>query len=60
LGLPRTQRVVAPLILGFPKSEPPSVARKSAAMNWIGDGVNAAEQMEEPSNPGVYGVLVHP
>ncbi|HWC64123.1 MAG TPA: nitroreductase family protein [Rhizomicrobium sp.] len=60
LGLPRTQRVVAPIILGFPKSEPPSVARKSAAMNWIGDGVNAVERVEEQSNPGVYGVLVHP
>jgi nitroreductase len=58
LSLPRSQRVVAPVILGFPKAEPPSVARKPAAVNWIGDDRTAG--LEEGPNRGVYGLLVHP
>jgi nitroreductase len=60
LGLPRTQRVVAPIILGYPKAQPPLVARKSPAINWIGDGMVGTEQVPQPPQPGVYGTLVHP
>jgi nitroreductase len=36
LGLPRTCRVVAPLIIGHPRTWPPPVPRKPAIINWIG------------------------
>jgi nitroreductase len=60
LGLPATQRVVAPLILGFSKITPPSVARKEAAVNWIGDGMAAVERLEKQRVSGAFGLLVHP
>jgi nitroreductase len=36
LGLPLTCRVVAPLIVGYPRTLPPPVPRKTAIINWIG------------------------
>lgn len=36
LGLPEDSRVVAPIILGRPRSAMPPVARKEPAINWIG------------------------
>jgi nitroreductase len=60
LALPHTQRVVAPIILGYPKVQPPSVARRSSVMNWIGDGIANVERNEEQPGQGVYGTLIHP
>lgn len=37
LGLAAGSKVVAPIILGYPKAPPPSVPRKSPIINWIGD-----------------------
>ena len=37
LSLPADQRVVASLILGYPKTPAPAVARKPIKTNWIGD-----------------------
>jgi nitroreductase len=60
LGLPRTQRVVAPIIIGYPKTDPPPVARKSPAISWIGDSFVAGEPAETAPAAGVYGTLIHP
>ena len=60
LGLPRTQRVVAPIIIGYPKTDPPPVARKSPVIGWIGDSVVAGEPVETAPVVGVYGTLIHP
>ena len=60
LGLPRGHRVVAPIIMGYSKVEPPPVARKSPAIHWIGDGTTAAEKVPAMAAPGLHGALVHP
>lgn len=37
LALPQSERIVAPLILGHPKSEVPVVPRKKPQIAWIGE-----------------------
>jgi nitroreductase len=60
LGLPRGHRVVAPIIMGYPKIEPPPVARKSPAIHWLGDSMTAEEKIPAMAAPGLYGTLIHP
>jgi nitroreductase len=36
LGLPRDYRVVAPIVLGYPKAWPESHGRKPAEIHWLG------------------------
>ena len=36
LGLPPNYLPVAPIIIGYPKSEPPPVPRKAAEISWVG------------------------
>ena len=36
LGLPRSSRVIAPIIVGHPKTMPPDVSRKPPLITWIG------------------------
>jgi len=60
LGLPSSQRVVAPIILGYPKAQSPSVPRKSPAANWIGGKTGSSEKPEGASGPGGHSTLVHP
>jgi nitroreductase len=60
LGLPQDYRAVAPLIIGYPKTEMPPVARKSPAINWIGDGLLTQMRVPVPASPGIYGTLIHP
>lgn len=36
LGLGPDKQVVAPVIVGYPKTEPPPVPRKAVALSWIG------------------------
>ena len=60
LDLPKNYRVVAPLIIGYPKAEMPLVARKSPTVNWIGDGFQTQMTIAAPATPGLYGTLIHP
>ena len=60
LGLPLHHRAVAPIIIGYPKTDSPPVARKSPAISWIGDSVVAGEPVETAPAAGVYGTLIHP
>jgi nitroreductase len=60
LGLPRHHRAVAPIIIGYPKTDPPPVARKSPAISWIGDSFVAGEQAETAPAAGPNGILSHP
>jgi nitroreductase len=36
LDLPAASVPVAPIIVGYPKASPPSVARKEPAIRWVG------------------------
>lgn len=36
LGLPRNYRIVAPIVLGYPKEWPKAQGRKEAVIHWIG------------------------
>lgn len=36
LGLPANSRVVAPIVVGYPKSSTPPTARKNPVIHWIG------------------------
>jgi nitroreductase len=47
LALPQGQRVVAPLILGHPKTKPPVVPRKKPQIIWIGK----TNQRADPTAP---------
>ena len=60
LGLPQDYRAVAPLIIGYPKTEMPPVARKSPTINWIGDGLLTQMRVPVPASPAIYGTLIHP
>lgn len=56
LGLPAASCVVAPIIVGHPRSEAPPVPRKSPAIAWIGDLPHANPGLSSaPSTP-----LLHP
>ncbi|HSS12918.1 MAG TPA: hypothetical protein VLL04_03435, partial [Rhizomicrobium sp.] len=57
LGLSRQNRVVAPIIVGYPKTAPPPVPRKAPIISWIGK-ISAAPE-REPSRE-THGVLRHP
>jgi len=58
LGLPRHSRVVAPIIVGYPKAASPPVPRKAPLINWIGK-ITAPPEPALP--PGVIdGTLIHP
>ena len=59
LGLPRHSRVVAPIIVGFPKIEPPPVARKIPAISWIGDSMTAEEKAPTAPASLVHEAFVH-
>lgn len=65
LGLAPSQRVVAPIIVGYPKklSAACQVHRKPADIAWIGPGLEPMAEAGKPqpeARPGVYGSLVHP
>jgi len=51
LGLPETSCVVAPIIVGYPRSDAPPVARKSPAIAWIGDLPDSASGLSSSPNP---------
>jgi len=59
LGLSQSSRAVAPLIIGYPKAEMPQVARKSPAVNWIGDGLLTQVRFCVSAIPGVHQTLLH-
>jgi nitroreductase len=58
LGLSRQCRVVAPIIVGYPKTAPPPVPRKFPVISWIGEIAAAAEH--RPLSRETHGVLKHP
>ena len=47
LNLPDTERVVAPIILGHPRTVPPPVGRKLQRVNWIGHRYAQGEKIVE-------------
>jgi nitroreductase len=55
LALPEGTRVVAPLILGHPRSEPPPAARRKLQINWIGRVAD-----DHPNGGEPFDALVHP
>lgn len=57
LNLPGNARVVAPIILGHPRTVPPSVARKAPLMSWIGHRHSHGEEIVE--EPELLAPLVH-
>jgi len=57
LGLPRSSRVVAPIIVGHPKTVPPDVSRKTPLITWIG---NIAPSIDDNSDPSAHRTLSHP
>jgi nitroreductase len=58
LGLSRQSRVVAPIIVGYPKTAPPPVPRKTPVISWIGELAATAET--RPPSRETHGVLKHP
>ncbi|HJS44938.1 MAG TPA: nitroreductase [Rhizomicrobium sp.] len=58
LGLPRQSRVVAPIIVGYPKASPPPVPRKPPLITWIGK--IAAPPEPAPHPDASNGTLMHP
>ena len=63
LDLPQKAVVVAPIIVGHPRTVPPPVARKASPISWIGQrDSNDRDLIEEPvlEGPGLYGAIVHP
>lgn len=58
LGLPRQCRVVAPIIVGYPKTAPPPVPRKPPLITWI--GMISAPPEPAFSSGGRHGTLTHP
>jgi len=58
LGLALRSRVVAPIIVGYPKAAPPPVARKAPLITWIGK----IAVPPEPASPPDIGTrtLIHP
>jgi len=58
LGLPRQCRVVAPIIVGYPKAIPPPVPRKPPLITWI--GMIAAPPEPASSSGTSHGTLAHP
>lgn len=56
LGLPRSSRVVAPIIVGHPKTVPPDVSRKAPLITWIG---TVAPSIDDPE-PAAHRTLSHP
>ena len=58
LGLPRQSRVVAPIIVGYPRTAPPPVPRKSPVINWIGE-IAAPPEPVSPFGAG-HSTLIHP
>ena len=56
LGLPRTSRVVAPIIVGHPKTVAPDVSRKAPLITWIG---TVAPSTHDPE-PAAHRTLSHP
>jgi len=58
LGLPRQSRVVAPVIIGHPKTAPPPVPRKPPLITWIGK--IAARPEASPSSGASHSTLIHP
>ncbi|MEO8302102.1 MAG: nitroreductase, partial [Rhizomicrobium sp.] len=57
LGLSRQSRVVAPVIVGYPRAAPPPVPRKSPVISWIGN-IAAAPERELVSGE-THGILKH-
>jgi len=62
LNLLKGAFVVAPIIVGHPRTEIPPVARKAPFVNWIGQRRMDGEYIEEPvlEGPGIYGAIIHP
>lgn len=63
LNLPEGAFVVAPIIVGHPRTPPPPVARKAPLVSWIGHRhTDDKEFIEEPvlEGPGLYGAIIHP
>ena len=62
LNLPKEAFVVAPIIVGHPRTEIPPVVRKAPFVNWIGHRHKDGEFIEEPvlEGPGIYGAIIHP
>jgi nitroreductase len=56
LGLPRTNRVVAPIIVGHPKAVPPDVSRKAPLITWIGTVAPSSDD----TDPATHRALSHP
>jgi len=52
LNLPQHSLVVAPIIVGHPRTVPPQVARKAPLVSWIGHRhIEGEEIVEEPEHP---------
>lgn len=61
VGLPADDRVVAPIVLGYPAEEPQTATRRSPTITWIRDDGRIVED-GEPEGPisshGLFGGLV--
>lgn len=63
LNIPEGALVVAPIIVGHPRTIPPQVARKAPVVSWIGRRhIDGETFIEEPvlEEPGLYGPIIHP
>lgn len=58
LNLPAGTDVVAPIIIGHPRTTPPPVPRKKPQVTWIGHYAPSEPALLE--TPGLYGALIHP
>ena len=62
LGLAETDRIIAPIIVGYPRGLLQPVTRNQPNI-WIGAGEKLIEDGghgELPAKPGFYGSLIHP
>jgi len=63
LGLAENERVIAPIVVGYPKALPHATSRHQPRITWIEPDSKMTEDGErlEPISPsGLYGTLIHP
>lgn len=63
LALPADDRVMAPIVIGYPQGEVGLVARKKPIITWIGDDGPMIEDTRHTGpidGSGMYGSLIHP
>lgn len=62
LGLPGEKKVIAPIVIGYPREIPPPVARRESKITWLRPDAKMEEDGKGMSKAegGYYGLLVHP